>query len=328
MQKSLKQAYDSYFPIGAAVHTGSIVSHSNLLKEHFSSLTAENEMKFQLIHPEKDRYNFSMGDAMVDYATANNMRMRGHTLVWHNQNPEWLFKDVSGNPVSRDELLERMKEHIHTVVGRYKGKIYCWDVCNEVIEDKTDGLLRKSTWFEILGEEFIEKAFEYAHEADPDCILFYNDYYATRPDKLEKITKLLKKLQAKGIPLHGMGMQGHWNIYSPSTDEIRAAIEAYASLGLQVQITEMDVSVYAQDDRRLDITVPEPEWLEKQAVYYREVFKLFREYKAVITGVTFWGISDDTSWLSRLDKTTRKNWPLVFDWERKPKQSLYEILNF
>lgn len=326
--KSLFLEYADYFPMGAAVNPGVIESHKELLVKHFNSITAENEMKFAEIHPREGEYTFEKADALVEFARTNHMKVRGHTLVWHNQTPDWVFSDASGNKVSEDVLLVRMKEHIQSVVGRYRGKVYAWDVVNEVIEDSEASFLRKSKWLECLGEDFIEKAFIFAHEADPKAILFYNDYDECSPAKSQKIYQLVKNLKDKGVPIHGIGLQAHWNIYSPSPDEIKRAIEKYASLGLQLQITELDVSLFAFTDHRTDMKSPEPELMEKQVKYYENIFRIFREYKEIITGVTFWGVADDKTWLDKFPVKNRKNWPLLFDVQHQPKEAFWKVVDF
>ena len=181
-------------------------------------------------------------------------------------------------------------------------------------------------WLEIGGEEFIARAFQYAHEADPDALLFYNDYNESDPVKREKIYTLVKSLLDRDVPIHGVGLQAHWNIESPSLDDIRAAIERYASLGLKLHITELDMSVFMHDDKRTDLKAPTEQMLEKQAERYRQIFDLFKEYKGHITSVTFWGVADNYTWLDNFPVRGRKNWPLVFDLEGKPKQSFWEIV--
>ena len=324
---SLKEKYKEYFAIGAAVNPYSIKKHEKLLQKHFNSITAENEMKFVSVHPEENKYTFEKADLLVDFKKANNMKMRGHTLVWHGQVPDWLFTDSEGNPASRDLLLGRMKDHISTVMGRYKNEIYCWDVVNEAVQDSGNEVYRKSKWFNIIGEDFIEQAFRFANSVDPGAKLFYNDYNAVIPEKRDKIYSLLKGLKEKDVPVHGMGIQGHWNIYSPTVQEIREAIEKYASLGLEIQITELDMSVYAWNDKG-KLEEPSTELLELQAKRYDKIFSLFREYKDVITGVTFWGVADDYTWLDDFPVKGRKNWPLLFDVNHEPKPAFYKIVDF
>lgn len=325
---SLAETYRGMFDIGAAVNASTLESSKRLLQTHYNSLTAENDMKFERIHPEPGVYTFEIADRISQFASDNGMKMRGHTLVWHNQTPAWVFTGADGNPVSREELLQTMKEHIDTVAGRYKGRVYCWDVVNEVIEDKADVWLRQSPWLDIIGEDFIGKAFEFAHAADPNAQLFYNDYNECQPEKREKIMRLLKGLLGKGIPVHGMGLQAHWNLAGPSLEEIRQAIESYASLGLRLHITELDISVFAFDDKRMDLTEPTSEMMELQAERYDNVFALFREYCDVIDSVTFWGAADDYTWLHDFPVRGRRNWPLVFDSSHQPKASFHRITQF
>lgn len=326
--KSLCNVYRDYFPIGAAVNKKLIKSHEGLLKKHFNSITAENDMKFIEIHPKENEFTFEKADLLLQFAKENNKKMRGHTLVWHNQTPDWVFSNEDGSTISKEDLLLRMKEHISKVVGHYRDDIYCWDVVNEAIDDKTSEFLRKTKWLEIIGEEYIEKAFLFAHEADPNAMLFYNDYNETNPEKRDKIIKLVKSLKAKDIPIHGIGLQGHWNIVTPTIDEIRESIERYAELGLKLQITEMDISVFEFDDHRADLSAPLEEMLEKQQKLYYDAFSLFREYKDVITGVTLWGVADDYTWLDNFPVIGRKNWPLLFDTHHNPKGSFWKVIDF
>jgi len=325
--KSLCKEYAEYFPIGAAVNPKVIKSHTGLIVKHFNSITPENEMKPALIHKTEAEYWFEDADALVGFAQENRMKVRGHTLVWHNQTPDWFFTDKTGKPAPRELLLKKMKEHIHTVTGRYKGKVYCWDVVNEAVEDTSSIYLRKSKWLEMVGEDFIERAFEYAHDSDPDAVLFYNDYNECKAEKCEKIYRLVKSLNEKDIPVHGIGMQGHWSIYGPTLDEIKRAVEKYASLGVKLQVTELDVSLYEPDYKGMELKAPLPELLAKQEEYYGRIFELFREYKSVFTGITFWGAADDVTWLNNFPTKGRKNWPLLFDDEHKPKAAFSSVLN-
>ncbi|MCR2803319.1 endo-1,4-beta-xylanase [Paenibacillus soyae] len=324
----LAEAYRGMFDIGAAVNARTLATSGDLLKTHYNSLTAENDMKFERLHPEPGVYTFETADSIARFASENGMRMRGHTLVWHNQAPEWVFQNEAGQAIGQEELLKRMEEHINAVAGRYRGQVYCWDVVNEVIEDKAEEWLRRSKWLDIAGEGFIAKAFAYAHAADPDAQLFYNDYNECDPVKRDKIVRLLRSLKEQDVPLHGMGMQGHWSLYGPSMDDIRQAIESYAALDLRLHVTELDLSVFAHDDRRTDLTEPTAEMLELQAERYEAVFALFREYRDAIDSVTFWGAADDYTWLHDFPVRGRRNWPLVFDAAHRPKASFYRITEF
>jgi endo-1,4-beta-xylanase len=285
-------------------------------------------MKFAEVHPEEDVFTFGNADEIVAFARKHGKTVRGHTLVWHNQTPDWVFADPqgAGGLPSRETLLARMKRHIDTVVGRYKGTVSCWDVVNEAIDDSPDGWLRHTGWLDIIGEDYIRKAFEYAHEADPAAQLFYNDYNETDPVKREKIYKLVKALLDEGTPIHGIGMQGHWSIYGPPLEEIGEAIERYASLGVRLHVTELDLSVFRFEDRRTDVGRPTPEMMELQRQRYEDIFTLFLEYRSVIDSVTFWGAADDYTWLDDFPVKGRKNWPLLFDEGHAPKESFWRVL--
>lgn len=324
---SLYKEYEDYFLMGAAVNPLTIKSQKELIIKHFNSLTAENEMKFESLQPEEGTFTFDQADQLLSFANEYGKKVRGHTLVWHNQTPDWVFTNKNGNPVDRYTLLERMKTHISTVMERNKGQIYSWDVVNEAVSDSGANLLRDSKWKDIVGEDFIDKAFEYAHLADPDASLFYNDYNESNPEKREKIYSLTKGLVERGVPIHGIGLQAHWNIYSPTLDHIRTAIERYASLGLQIHITEMDVSVFGSDDKRTDVNVPTEEMVAKQTDRYNSFFELLREYSDVITSVTFWGAADDYTWLDHFPVRGRKNWPLLFNEHHQPKESFWKVIN-
>ncbi|MDQ3278774.1 MAG: endo-1,4-beta-xylanase, partial [Bacteroidota bacterium] len=220
---NLKDAYKDYFPIGVAVSPRALkTDEAGLILQHFNSVTPENAMKMGPIHPREDAYNWADADSIVAFAQRNHLKVRGHTLVWHNQTPSWLFVDTNGNTVSKEVLLQRLKAHITAVVSRYKGKIYAWDVVNEAISDKRDEYLRPSKFLEIIGEEYIAKAFQWAHEADPAAQLFYNDYNEISPVKREKIHRLVKSLKDAGVPIHGVGLQAHWAVNEPSREQLEA----------------------------------------------------------------------------------------------------------
>lgn len=236
-----------------------------------------------------------------------------------------MFKDAEGGACSREQLLARLQTHINTVVGRYRGRAYAWDVVNEAIEDKTDQYLRDTRWLEIIGEDYLRQAFEMAHQADPDALLFYNDYNETDPVKSGKIYKLVRSLLDQNTPIHGIGMQGHWNIYGPSIEEIRSALKLYASLGLKIHITELDLSVFRHDDKRTDLKAPTAEMLKLQEERYAEIFALLLEFKDSIDSVTFWGVADDYTWLDGFPVRGRKNWPFLFDEQKQPKASFARL---
>ena len=332
--KGLKDYYKDYFSIGVAVSPRALTTdEAQLIKKQFNSLTAENAMKSQNIHPKENEYSWKDADSIAAFAQRNNMKLRGHTLVWHNQVPAWIFLD-NGQTVSKEKLLERLRTHIQTVVGRYKGKIYAWDVVNEAISDNPNEYLRNSKWLEICGEEYIAKAFQWAHEADPDALLFYNDYNEIDPVKRKKMIRLVEDLRKKNIPIHGVGLQGHWALNEPTGSQLEETLKDFSKLGLNVQITELDISVYPKEHSARERTAEDsnsaftPEKQQKQAEVYKMCFELFRKYKSSITSVTFWNISDRHSWLDNFPVRGRKDYPLLFDANLKPKQSFREVVDF
>jgi endo-1,4-beta-xylanase len=328
----LKDYFQDYFPIGVAVSPWALKSKdSALILQQFNSLTPENAMKMGPIHPKEDVYNWKDADSIVAFATRHHLRVRGHNLCWHNQAPNWLFLD-NGQTVRKEVLLKRLRDHIQTVVNRYKGSIYAWDVVNEAISDKPNEYLRNSPWLQICGEEYIAKAFEYAHEADPNALLFYNDYNEINPIKREKIYRLVKSLKDAGVPINGIGLQGHWAINEPSEGQLDSTIQQFANLGLKVQITELDISVYPKEhnarERRPEDAYDQftQERENKQIEEYKTCFTAFKKYRNILSGVTFWNISDRNSWLDNFPVKNRKDYPLLFDQNGKPKRVYYEVV--
>jgi endo-1,4-beta-xylanase len=346
---SLAKKYARLFPIGAAVDPTSRQTHAPLLEQHFSSVTAENEMKFESVEPTEGVFDYAEADRLVEFAQAHGMKVRGHTLVWHRQTPDWVFQAAGGGPASPELLLSRLKNHIDHVVAHFEGRVYAWDVVNEAILD--DGKYRtdheaeadqRSRWHGILGTDYIAKAFEYAHAADPGAKLFYNDYRNYIPAKRQAIYEMLKELLARGVPIHGVGLQCHLSI-EPSTDpnnhgfhqtlpEMEKTIELYASLGLDVQVTELDLSLYVPGVKYTPETFYTAETFtdaleQRQAERYAAFFELFRKHAKVITGVTFWGIADDNTWLSEFS-SGRKDFPLLFDVKHEPKHAFERVMTF
>jgi endo-1,4-beta-xylanase len=324
--KGLKDFYRDYFPIGVAVAPNSLMGdQGEMIKKNFNSLTAENVMKPALIHPEENRFFWDDADKIVAFAQANGMKVRGHTLCWHAQTGAWMFQDADGKPATKEVVLARLKDHITQVVSRYKGKVYAWDVVNEAIDDSDSAkIFRETKWYKICGEEFIAKAFQWAHEADPKAVLFYNDYNTENPVKRDKIYTFLKKLLDDGIPVNAVGLQGHWNINDPTEQNLRETIDKFSSLGLKVQITELDVSIYSSRTDTIGMGFT-PEREQKQIDFYKKIFRVFREKKNVMTGVTFWNVSDNHSWLNW---GKRKCYPLLFDDNMKPKKAYWGVVNF
>lgn len=331
--KGLKEYYKNYFPIGVAVGPRSLAAEEGrLILREFNSLTPENAMKMGPIHPEENRYFWRDADSIVNFAQRHGLRVRGHNLCWHNQTPGWMFIDSVGKTVSKEALLQRLKDHITTVVGRYKGKLYAWDVVNEAISDKPDEYLRNSEWLRICGEEYIARAFQYAHEADPNALLFYNDYNETSAIKREKIYRLVKGLKDAGIPIHGVGLQAHWAVNEPTRGQLDSTLKRFGDLGLKVQITELDISVYPKEhnarERKAEDadTTFSPQKEQKQLEVYKMSFELFRKYRNVLSGVTFWNISDKYSWLDNFPVRKRKDYPLLFDRNLQPKKAYWEVV--
>jgi len=333
--KGLKDYYKDYFPIGVAVSARSLTTdEAPFILTHFNSLTAENAMKMGPIHPKEDQYNWKDADSIAAFAQRHKLKLRGHNLLWHSQAPSWFFTDANGQTVTKEVLLQRMKEHITTVVNRYKGTIYAWDVVNEVISDNPNEYFRNSEFYKICGEDFVAKSFEYAHEADPDALLFYNDYNEISAVKREKICKMIEGLKNAGVPIHGVGLQAHWAVNEPSRSQLDSTLKRFAELGLKVHITELDISVYpkehnARERKATDTdTTFSAEKEKKQMEVYKMCFELFRKYKDVISSVTFWNISDRHSWLDNFPVRGRKDYPLLFDKNLEPKKAYREVVKF
>jgi endo-1,4-beta-xylanase len=347
--ESLFEAYEGMFKIGVALNRWQIGEEKSqtapLIAKHFNTITPENLMKWSRIHPQPNEYSFEAADRFVEFGEKHDMFIVGHTLVWHSQIPDWTFEDENGEELGREALLQRMKDHISTVVGRYKGRVDAWDVVNEAVT-WSDGL-RKSKWHEIIGEDYIDKAFQYTHEADPYAELYYNDYNLWAPDKRETVVKMVKRLQENGVPIHGVGMQAHLGLDSPSLDDIEASIKAFSELGVKVMITELDVSVLpSRDDVNVSYNpdeghgaygdVPEelnpytkglPDSVQQQLKdRYVELFELFKKHQDKIDRVTFWGLNDRQSWLNNFPIPGRTDYPLLFNRDLEPKPAFFGIL--
>lgn len=330
---SLHKAYEGYFNIGVAVNAGTMNTHNDLIEKHFSSITAENEMKpdhiLRYISGNELVLDFTRGDRIVNYALQNGKKVRGHVLVWHSQTPDWFFKDENDQLLSQEKIQERMAEYITKVVTHYKGKIDAWDVVNEAITDSNDpdhiyrhkdyDKKNGSLWNEIFaGSEidYIAAAFRAAHEADPEAKLYYNDYNAVAPEKREKIMKMIRQLKDEDVPIHGIGIQAHWLFNWPSAGDIEDAIVEYSKMGLDVQITELDIRIDGDMEKKITLSRKDK---ERQADRYKEVFEIFIKHSDKISSVTFWGITDDNSWISQE--------PLIFDRNKNPKPAFWAILD-
>jgi endo-1,4-beta-xylanase len=314
---ALKDFFQDSFLIGAAIEPDQLDSpaHAQLLKYHFSSVTAENAMKPEEVHPTEDTYTFENGDRIAEFAQENGIALRGHTLIWHSQIGDWFFEE-DGNTVSADTLRARMESHITTVVEHYKGQVYAWDVVNEPVDqNQPDGFYRND-WYEVLGGEYVELAFRYARAADPDAKLFLNEVSATDPQKRDQIVELIQDLQAKGVPIDGVGMQMHISLSRPSLQNFEDALAAYSQLGIEIHITELDISVY--DNRQDMYDEASPELLNEQGHRVNDLFTIMQKYSDSITSVTFWGMGDDHTWLTYFF-VERNDWPLPFDVDLRAK---------
>ncbi|MBP3776510.1 MAG: endo-1,4-beta-xylanase [Prevotella sp.] len=332
----MKDTYKNYFSIGVAVNQRNVVTPEQmaLIQKEFNSITAENDMKPVSVHPKEGVWNWSGADSIANFCREKGIKLRGHCLCWHSQFSDWMFYDKKGKPVKKEVFYERLREHIHAVVNRYKDVVYCWDVVNEAIADQAFGWpghpanpYRESTVYKLCGDEFIAKAFQFAHEADPNALLFYNDYNECDPGKRDRIYNMVKKMQGQGVPIHGIGMQGHYNIYGPSEEDIDAAITKYAELVKHIHVTELDLRTNTEQGGQLRFsrgeTKPQAPYISTlQEDQYNRIFRIFRKHKDVIDCVTFWNLSDRDSWLGV------NNHPLPFDENYKPKKSYLVIKNF
>jgi endo-1,4-beta-xylanase len=340
---TLKDTFEDAFYVGVAVNssqiTGADADGDALIVEQFNSITPENVMKWEVIHPRTDAYNFSVADKYVEFGQQHRMFIVGHNLCWHSQTPAWVFKDDKGNPLTRDALLQRLHDHIQTVVGRYKGKVQSWDVVNEALNE--DGTMRQSQWQKIIGDDYVVKAFQYAHEADPAAQLNYNDYNLENSAKRKGAIELVKKLKAAGVPIAVVGSQAHLHLSTGSADDEDAAIEELSTAGVKVAITELDIDVLpAAWSQTADVGVkiqenaklnPYPNGLppdvqQQLTKRYADLFAVFWKHRDVLNRVTFWGTTDKTSWLNNWPVRGRTSYPLLFDRQGKPKPAFYAVL--
>jgi endo-1,4-beta-xylanase len=341
----LKAAFQDNFLIGAALNVAHTQDQNHrisaLINKEFNSITPENCMKWGVLRDVNGEWNWKDADTFVDFGTKHKLHMVGHTLVWHSQIQDEVFKKADGSYLSKAALQQKMEQHIRTLAGRYKGKLAAWDVVNEAVGD--DNKMRESHWYKIMGDDFIYNAFELAHETDPQAHLMYNDYNNEQPEKREATINMIKRLQKRGIPIHGLGIQAHLGLQDPPLAEIEKSIIEYAKLGLRVHFTELDIDVLpsiwklpvAEISTRFDYT-PErdpytqglpQEMEEKLAKCYEDLFKIFIKHSDKIDRVTFWGISDDASWLNDFPIRGRTNYPLLFDREQQPKKAYFRLLD-
>lgn len=341
--KTLKEAYKDYFKVGVAINLRNVINkeEADIVKMQYNSVTAENDMKPVSVHPREGVWTWGRADSIANFCRENGIKMRGHCLAWHSQMCDWMFYekpkydkrgrlDTTGKLAKKELLYKRMREHIHTVINRYKDVVYCWDVFNEAIADGgfVRQPLRETMFYKIVGsDEFIRKAFEFAHEADPNAILFYNDYNECDAMKSRRIYDLVKGMKDAGVPVHGIGMQGHYNIYGPTEEEFEKAINMYSEIVDNIHVTELDVRVNTEQGGQLrfnrgqetPITADQKLLQEAQ---YDMLFRVLRRHADKVKVVTFWNVSDRDTWLGA------NNYPLPFDKDLKPKNLLRVLCEF
>ena len=337
-KNGLKEKYNEYFMIGTAVNSSQILEKDEkaktLLAKEYNSITPENIMKCEIIHPQWDKYDFELADKFVNLARKNNMFSVDHTLIWHSQ-----LSPFVNSIKSPDSMKVFMQNHIQTIAGRYEGKINAWDVVNEALEE--DGTMRKTVFRELLGDDYVIEAFRLAQKASPTSELYYNDYNIEQPAKRAGAISLIKKIQAAGVRIDGVGIQGHWSIKELPLKDIEQSIIDYGTLGLKVMFTELDITVLPNpwDLKGADVNQnfpgspymnPYPNGLPESvqtvlANQYESLFKLFIKHKEKISRVSFWGISDANSWLNGWPIKNRTNYPLLFDRNYQPKPAYYKI---
>ena len=353
-QKTLKSAYADAFKIGCAVNSQIVSGRDNrsaqIILQQFNAISPENDMKAEVLHPRPDPWNFQAADRYVQFAQDNGLWALGHTLVWHNQTPDFFFNHADGTPKSHDEMVETMRSYIETVAGHFAGKINAWDVVNEIIDN--DGSYRKTLWTDAFngnGDEVVRLAFQFAHQYDPNAELYYNDFNAWRPSKRDGIARMVRMLQKNGIRIDGIGIQAHWGLNFPKNEYITAAIDTFAALGVKVMITELDVDVLplTKEGQVIGKSLQDPLYqLEEFETYldpyknglpddvqaqltarYKELMQIFYDRRDKIDRVTIWGLHDGMSWKNGYPIPNRTNYPLLFNRDRTPKPALDAVLN-
>jgi endo-1,4-beta-xylanase len=338
---ALKSLTPQGFRIGVALNQaqsdGRDAAGLAIAFRHFDSITPENLLKWEAVHPEPGRYDFGPADRYVGLGRGHGMFVVGHVLLWHHQTPAWVFAGEGGRKLDRETLLARLKEHIATVVGRYRGRIGGWDVVNEALEE--NGTLRKTPWLEAIGEDYVAQTFALAHEADPAAELYYNDYNLWKPAKRDAAIRLVQGLRAKGLRVDGIGEQGHWGLDDPSLEAIDEALAAIHTAGIRPLVTELDVDVLPRDPdmwgadlakkatiRAATNVYPDglpPEAQQRLARRYADVFTLFLKHG--VGRVTLWGVTDATSWLHDFPIPGRVNYPLLWDRDGREKPALEAV---
>jgi len=324
---TLRAAFQDAFLVGAALNPAQVSGRDTLgaalVRAQFNATTPENVLKWARVHPRPGTYDFAAADQYVAFGERNGMFIVGHTLVWHKQTPSWVFQDSSGHPVSRDTLLARLRDHIHTVVGRYRGRIRGWDVVNEALND--DGTLRSTPWLTIIGEDYLAQAYRFAHEADPDAELYYNDYSLENAAKRRGALDLVRRLRAERVPVTGVGLQDHNRLDWPTPAQEDSTISAFAQLGVSVMITELDIDVLPANSNPYGDGLPDSVQ-QALARRYADLFTVYLRHAKDISRVTFWGVSDGDSWLNNWPVLGRTNYPLLFDRQHRPKPAFDAVI--
>jgi endo-1,4-beta-xylanase len=331
--------------IGAAINRGQSDGQDKvavaIIEQQFNTISPENILKWGLVHPEPDRYDFEPADHYVAFGQSHGMAVIGHNLVWHQQTPAWVFAGANGKPADRETLLSRMHAHIQQVVGRYRGRIHGWDVVNEAFND--DGSMRKTPWHVGIGGDFLLKAFEFAHEADPQAELYYNDFNLWKPAKRAAALRLVKQLKEHGLRIDAVGEQGHWSLSTPSIDEIDATITDIAGAGVKAMITELDIDMLPRDPKMFGTDLSArarfkattniyadglpPAQQQQLAKRYADAFGLFMKRRDMLARITFWGVTDAHSWLNDFPVPGRTNYPLLWDRQGQPKLAFDAVVD-
>jgi endo-1,4-beta-xylanase len=338
---ALKDLAPKTLLVGAAINrtqaAGGDPVATAILARQFEQVSPENDLKWERVHPEPARYDFAPADRYVEFGRSRGMFVVGHVLLWHQQTPAWVFAGEGGKKLDRETLLARLKSHVDAVVGRYKGRIDGWDVVNEALDE--DGTLRKTPWLEAIGEDYVAKAFEFAHAADPAAELYYNDYNLWKPAKRDAAIRLVQGLKAKGLRVDGIGEQAHWGVDDPPLAAIDEALATIRASGTVPLVTELDMDVLPRDpdmwgadlSKRATIrakTNVYPDGLPEEAQQrlarrYADVFALFLKHG--VGRVTFWGVTDKGSWLHDFPIPGRVNYPLLWDRDGKEKPAFFAV---
>ena len=353
-QNTLKEAYKDAFKMGCAVNTQIVSGRDNrsaqIILKQFNAVSPENDLKPEVLHPQPDEWNFQAADRYVQFAKDNGLWALGHTLVWHNQTPDFFFNHADGTPKNHDEMVETMRSYIKKVAGHFAGKVNAWDVVNEIIDN--DGSYRKTLWTNAFGgdgDEVVRLAFQFAHEYDPNAELYYNDFNVWRPAKRDGIARMVRMLQKNGIKIDGIGIQAHWGLNFPKNEYITAAIDTFATLGVKVMITELDVDVLpiTKEGQVIGKSLQDPLYqLEEFETFldpyknglpddverlltnrYAELMRIFYDRRDKIDRVTIWGLHDGMSWKNDYPIPNRTNYPLIYYRDRTPKPAFDAVLN-